>query len=211
MRLSAPNTNRATRATALVALLAGGLAAAGCQRAATPPATTRAAEIALRTDTAENAARTILELLQAHLRAIAAGNPALAADMRDRAVNNVIDRAGIIARLQRASGKHPSDEQAVLRTHVESWAALVAYYIDGLRDVELAATETAATGAVVNVPARGRTDSAVIRIACVCAADGGWRIAAIGVEPANSPPGSRTAASQRAASTTGGGSGGRER
>lgn len=184
---------RALAAAGLAALLAP----AGCKPAGPPlrrDPPPRSPQVA--TDTPEEAVRSLLTLLRGHLAAIAAGQRDGAADLRDQVVWHLVDWP---AALGGAAAERPAPERtARLNNLVESWAAAVAYYADGL-ELDRIAVERGGQDAraLARVPARGPRDDALIQVACVRGDDERWRIAglefalpaAAGPQPPASAPG----------------------
>lgn len=162
-------------AAVVVAVVWGG----GCRP---PPAASQpvGADVEVVLDSPVNAAGTVLAVLRAHLDAVARGDAAGAARMRDLAIERVAAADEIRARFRRALGGRPFDADAMLRTHVESWAAMIACYDQfewGAATTELGSDPMRAE---VRVPVRGRDDAAVLRLVCRGDASGVWRVGQIG-------------------------------
>lgn len=77
------------------------------------------------------------------------------------------------------------DLDEVLGRLVDSWAALVAYYAEGLDFDGLTQTPvgSGADSAFVLVPASGKERDAVIRVECQRGADSVWRIVRVDFAP----------------------------
>lgn len=168
----------------LCVAVAFGLFAAGCQRndsSSASPAEAPSADSAVVLGTPEHATGSLLHFLGAHLRAIADGDKAAAARYRDQVVWHIAARDEIVARHRKVRGGRAKDEIGVLRRCVENWAAILAYYADGLALDQMRLEEGArrALQVVVLVPARGGDDQAVIRVTCLLGGDGKWRVRAI--------------------------------
>lgn len=177
----------------LCAVTAFGLLITGCERSdSSSAAQAPAADPAVLLDTPENATRSLFHFLRAQLRALAEDDKA-AARHRDQVVWHIAARDEIVARYRKVRGGRVKDEIAVLRRCVENWAAVIAYYADGLGLDQMRLDEGAKHGlrAVVLVPARGRDDQAVIRVTCLLGEEDKWRVRAINfAEPATAglPP-----------------------
>ena len=94
-----------------------------------------------------------------------------------------------MARYRALPGHVPQAEAEVLDTLVENWASILSYYANGLAlsEMKRSAAGGEGGGAVVDVPAHGPDDRAILRVACVRGLDDEWRILAIGLEPALMP------------------------
>ncbi len=191
------------RAAWMVTGVSGALLAccAGCQ-----PIETRSAppvDPAVVLNTPADAARSLMHFLVADLRAAARHESTAMAAARDQVVWHIAAREDILQRYQRALGARAKDEIQVLNDCVESWASIIAYYVDGLgldRLQEEPAVEDAHR-AVVRIPARGRGDQAVIRISCLQGSDGKWHVRTLDLaEPtaASMPASTKPAAAQGA-------------
>lgn len=165
-----------------------GILAGGCGRGSTPHASATqpsAADTEIVLKTPEDAARSLLQALKTELQAIAHHDKPGAEHQRDRVVAQILARENIMARYSKVAGRFAQPEDRALSTLVESWAAAIAYYADGLAldQTRLAIAGHEATGAIVEVPAHGPTDQAVIRIACARGKDDLWRVTALDFAP----------------------------
>ena len=181
-------------------LVATGPVLTGCQRdaSATSRPATPAPRIVL--DTPESAACSVLESLHAHLQAVAAHDRAGAAEIRDRVAEEIAARDEILSRHRRRPGESVDARDEYVRNCVESWAAIVSYYVDGITwgRVRLEAS-TQPRRQVVRVPARHADDEAVIRVSCVLDDAGKWRVRAIDFAKPEAPASQPTSAPQGAA------------
>jgi hypothetical protein len=136
-------------------------------------------------DTPEDAARALLQLLHGHLQAIAHGDRKLADRYRDRVARDVAARDDILARYRSVAGRFAQEESRALAGLIENWAAIIAYYADGLEldRMKRGAASLEAGRAVVDVPARGPEDRAVIRVACLRDKQAQWRATGIELVP----------------------------
>ena len=182
-------------------LLCGGLLV-GCRpatpaTAATGPAAPAVA-VALRSP--EDVTRGLVELLRAHLQAIARHDRGTANRLRDQAAQEIVARGEVMARYNALSSRTARDETEALHRLVESWAAGSAYYADGfaLERMRLSAVAGEGGKAVVDVPAQGRGSEAVLQVACIRGPDEQWRV--VGIEFAPPEAHGPTTASTRAAS-----------
>lgn len=175
-------------------LAACGIVVGGCRRPETPtaPATT-APSVTL--DTPQDAARTLLQLLRAHLDARARDDKAAAAENLAQVELNVAARDAIVAREVHALGQPVKDEARLLRTRVENWAALIAYYTTFDFDRMQLEPGAGPKRQTVRVPARGPHDQAVIRVSCIQGDDGRWRVRIIDFA-GPTPPATLPAATQ---------------
>lgn len=176
------------RRVAGVGLLFLGLLPIGCDRETAPERP--AAGGAVQLDAPLSATRNLLELLRTHLRALAEGDRVAAAAARDRVVWHVAARDDIRARYERISGLRADDEAKRLRlwrSHVESWAAIIAAYADGLEwDGAVVSTDPGGRSAVVRVPAHGTDDEATLRVHCLRDTAGRWHVQRIDFD--HTPP-----------------------
>ena len=180
---------------AAVCVSVAGVLATACRREAaerpsvagwTPPVSPDAP---LSQQTAPEAARHLLQFLQAHLQAVAHGREDLAASFRDRVVRDLAARADLLARYRSVAGRFAAPDEEGLRRIVESWAAVIAYYADGLvlDDLRPGPISGDLARTVVDVPAHGPRGDALIRVACLRGEDDRWRIAGIEFVPPASP------------------------
>lgn len=187
---------------AAVGVCVVGLVATACRREAveppgaagwTPPVSPDAS---LSQQTAPEAARHLLQFLQAHLQAVAHGRDELAASFRDRAARDLAARADLLARYRSVAGRFAAPDEEALRRIVESWAAVIAYYAGGLAldDLRPGPISGDLARTVVDVPAHGPRGDALIRVACLRGDDDRWRIAGIEFVPPASPPATAPAA-----------------
>jgi len=178
-----------------VALLAA-LAASGCGSSTDTSTATQA--VAPPTDAAirspEDATRALLLGLRAQLQAVARHDKTAAARHRDWVIEHVAARDSILARYKALPTRIVRDDAQVLRALVESWAACIEHYSAGLEldQVQLSATGADGRGAAVDVPARGRNDRAILRVACTRDAADQWRVVGLDFER---PPATATARS----------------
>jgi hypothetical protein len=188
-------------ARACLAILVGAVAVGGCRRAVTSTSAEQAAvpalDIVLKTP--EDATRGLLDTLRAQLQATARGDRAAARRYRDQVVERVAARDQIMARYRALPGHVPQAEAEVLNTLMENWASILSYYANGLAlsEMKRSVVGSEGGGAVVDVPAHGPDDRAILRVACVRGPDDEWRILAIGLEPGLMP----TLATQPAAAS----------
>ena len=167
-----------------LAILLCGVTVAGCRRVATAPTTSApAAEIVLKTP--PDATRSLLDALRGQLQATAHGDRAAARRSRDEVVEHIAAREPILARYRALPARVPQSDTEVLDALVENWASIVSYYADGLalNEMKLGAAGAAGSSAVVDVPARGPQDRALLRVACVRSPDDEWHVLGIGLEP----------------------------
>jgi hypothetical protein len=182
----------------LLALLGGVLA--GCRPP--PPSPSASTDIEVNLQTPQAAARSLMELLQAHLAAVARRDRAAAEAYRDQIAREVVARDDVMARFDQLPGRSVHGAAEVLPRLVESWASAVAYYADGLdlEHMRIAASAESGRG-VVDIPARGPADQATLVVACVRGPDEKWRV--IGLEfavPTTSRPATRPVATSSAPS-----------
>ena len=139
--------------------------------------------------TPEDATRSLLDALREQLQATARGDRATARRCRDRVAEHIAARDQIMARYRALPGHAPQEEVEVLDTLVENWASILSYYANGLAlsEMKRSAVGGEGGGAVVDVPAHGPDDRAILRVACVRGSDDEWRILAVGLEPALLP------------------------
>jgi len=180
-------------------VLAGFWVVNGCRRQPSAPTTRWSPSIdpqaALSVDTPEGAARDLLVFLRAHLQALAHWDDRTAARLRDRVVTDLLAADDLLERYRAVAGRAAFHDAEVLNRLVENWAATISYYADGLQLDRLRATIVSGdrTRAVVDVPAQGARDAAVIRVACRRDEDDRWRV--LGLEFAPPPqPGAVTPA-----------------
>jgi hypothetical protein len=162
---------------------------AGCRP---PPATTTSpAEVEVSLRTPQDAARSLVELLRAHLGALARHEHAAADGYRDQIAREVVARDDIMARFNALSVRTARGEAEVLPRLVESWASAVAYYAGGLdlEHMRLSAMAGDSGKGVVEIPAHGPGDEARLDVACIRGADEKWRVIGIefGLPPASQP------------------------
>ena len=167
------------------------LATGGCRRAATSSAAGQGAAPAtpIVSKTPQDATRSLLVALRAQLQATGSGDRAAARRYRDEVVKYIVARDQLTARYRALPTHAPQGETEMLGALVENWASILSYYADGLAldEMKLGVTGSEGSGAVVDVPARGPEDRAIVRVACVRQADDEWRVLAIGLEPATAP------------------------
>ncbi|MEW6197580.1 MAG: hypothetical protein AB1601_02780 [Planctomycetota bacterium] len=151
--------------------------------------------------TAPEAARHLLQFLQAHLQAVAHGRNDLAARFRDRAARELVARDDLLSRYRAVAGRFAVPDEEALRRIVESWAAVIAYYADGLAldDLRPGPISGDLARTVVDVPAGGPGDDVLIRLACLRGEDDRWRVAGIEFVPPASPPATAPAAATSSA------------
>jgi hypothetical protein len=160
--------------------------ASGCRREPPPPATLPAGvQVAITVDTPASAVRSLLELLSAHLDALARGDRRAADAYRNLVAEKLTARRHIMTRYREIARPFDKDEATVLRSISESWAAIIAYYADGIERDRISLTGLAgdADQAVVDVPARGSVGDALIRVACERDDAGNWSIVALELAP----------------------------
>jgi hypothetical protein len=160
-------------------------------------------EIALKSP--EDATRSLLGGLREQLQATARGDRAAARRCRDAIVDRIAAQEQIVARFRAQPGHVPQKEGEVLEALVENWASILSYYANGLAlgEMRLSTAGGDGGGAVVDVPAQGADDRAILHVACVRGADDEWRILALGLEPAAAPvSASRPAAASQPASSS---------
>lgn len=168
----------------------------------------RASEVTVALSTPEEAARSMLSLVQAELRARRAGDAAEADRIRARMIEvasakGIEDRFTAHPRFRGLVGDDP------VRSLADIWGATIAYYAEGIDFATLRVDPRLAPGeakrADVLVQARGKDDAANIRVQCHRDPDGLWRIVQVSFDPpggAASPSGnaSRPAATRPAGS-----------
>jgi len=160
--------------------------ASGCRRESPPPATLPAGvQVAIKVDTPTDAVRSLLELLTEHLHAIARHDRLAAAAYRNLVAEKLTARQHIMTRYREIARPFDKDEATVLRTISESWATIIAYYADGIEWERISLTGLAhdADEAVVDVPAHGPDDDALIRVACERDDKGKWSVSALELAP----------------------------
>jgi hypothetical protein len=165
-------------------LLACGLVLTGCRRQplATPATQAGTTGVTASLRSPEDAARSLMELLRAQLAAVAGRDRAAAARYRDQVAQEIVARDDVMARYNTLTGRTARTEDEVLHRLVESWAAAIAYYADGLdlQHMRLSAVAGQSGKAVVEIPAHGPNDEALLNVACLRGADERWRV--VGVE-----------------------------
>ena len=125
--------------------------------------------------TPEDAARTALSFLRADLRATARHDEETAEACLEQMRTVVSTKAleEVFARLPRFKVLVGGD---VVKGCVNNWAAVIAYYAEGLHFEQMRrVSETRAKVAVV-VPASGPEDQALIQVTCVRDDDSLWRV-----------------------------------
>jgi hypothetical protein len=135
--------------------------------------------------TPQEATRSVLERLRAQLHAMAQHDRDAAARYRDEVVQEVAARDDILARYNALGVRAVRDDAEVLRRLVESWAAMLAYYADGLalEQMRLGAAGGEGSKAVVDVPAHGRDSETILQVYCVRGPDGQWRVGTLELAP----------------------------
>lgn len=122
------------------------------------------------------ATQSLLTLLRENIHAVAAQDREAAAKVRDQVIWHVAARDVILKRYSRAAGALHSPTEIMVNC-VESWASLLAYYVDGVdRDAARLEPGYAKGRATVRVPAQGADDTATIRVSCTRNDDGQWRV-----------------------------------
>lgn len=159
----------------------------------TPPITVDAP---LSQRTAAETTQHLLRFLQAHLQAIAHGRDDLAARFRDRAARELVARNDLLPRYRAAAGRFAAPDEEALRRIVEGWAAVIAYYADGLDldDLRPGPVSGDLLRTVIDVPAHGARGSTLIRVACLQGEDDRWRVLGIEFVPPALPPATAPAA-----------------
>jgi hypothetical protein len=140
---------------------------------------------AVKLDSPLNATRSLLDLLSAHIHAVADHDRSAADAARDQVVWHVADRADIQTRYEHFSNILANTEakQAQLwREHVESWAAIVSSYVDGL-ELDRAVATKGSNDATVRVPAHRGEDAATLLVECARTASNTWQVQKILFEP----------------------------
>jgi hypothetical protein len=152
------------------------LGGCGGERNTKPPA-----PVPFAVDTPQNAAKSVLRLLQAHLAALGRHDYAAADYYRDQIVANVAARGDILARYHQVAGRRREPDEQALRTLVENWGSIILYYADGLDFDQTRIVESGRQGreALVCIPARGKHDEAQVGVACLKVDDGLWQAAVI--------------------------------
>lgn len=176
----------------VVTLMLAALPAGGCGPGPRPVADAGPDEqYEISADTPAAAARSALLVMRAELKATArqdrkAAAAHLAALRQGLVATDVltaeIRRMPHVARL----GLSDPDVAEIARQVTETWSAIIAHYVDGLDFASMSATESEARSATVLVPARGRDSDALIRVRCVQAGDGSWRVARVDFVPRRS-------------------------
>jgi len=167
-----------------LALCCAGLAGAGCNRASPPAPPARDPAIVL--DTPENAVGSLLPLLRAQLTAVAAHDREATRRARDQVVWHIVPQAEMLRRHARLAEASEAERMRMLDTLVESWAAIMAYYADGL---ELSALQVepaggSATTTVVRLPVHAADRRAVLRVTCVFGPQTKeWRVVGLELAP----------------------------
>lgn len=158
----------------LVAWLPFTLCLPGCTKS-TLAQTAPPPEAAVVTTTPVDATRSLIHFLKLNLEAAANKDRPAARAARDQAAWHLADHEAATQRYRTA--KRAFDEARVMADQVENWAALVAYYIDGL---DLDAAAVLPTGVPdemdVAIPAHGQGDEATLRVQCRKLLDGTWRV-----------------------------------
>lgn len=188
-------SKHASRKLLTCMLLAAGLLAAGpggCRREdaippdyAVPPP--RSAKIRL--DTPQQAARSLLLLLQEHLQAVARDEEFVAIQSRDQIVWHILAQRDVMSQYEANPYAYRHDRVGIQNTLVENWAATIAFYAEGLDFDGIESIHGSVSRAAVRVPARHGDDQASIEVACVLDDNEEWRVLAIDFEP----PAARTA------------------
>ncbi len=178
---------RGGRATVWGALLLAPLALGACQRAT--PAATSAPALAISTKTPEDAARSLLGLLRAQLQAAARQERAVVAQLRQTALDHLVAREDILRHVSGAERLSEQEQSELFHKLVDSWAAAIAYYADGLALDQLKALgATAGTRAAdLVLPARGPDDTALLHVYCQRTPGNEWRVAGLELVPSRTP------------------------
>jgi hypothetical protein len=155
-----------------------------CERVAPLPTSTPAA-LPISTVTPEDATRSLLGLLRVQLQAAARNDRAAVAKLRELTLDKLVATDDVVARLHRPGGVSEKERAQVLDTLVTSWAATLAYYADGLGldQIQVHPTGPATREAAIDVPARGRDDSAIVRVFCRRGKDNEWRVTGLEFAP----------------------------
>ncbi len=164
----------------LSAIVSTGLLAAGygCARQ-TPTTNPTPTEVVL--NSPKEAARSLMLAFQAQLHA-AWNNDHRAADFyRDEIANRIAAREYLQAR---QGGRDEQERETLLKTLVDNWASIVAYYIDGVDlDHMLVGPGGTPNSVVVTMPASGPQDQTTIQILTMAGPDQQWRVAAVQFVP----------------------------
>lgn len=125
-----------------------------------------------------------LQLIKAHLDAVAQRDAALANQALDRLVE-ICDAPTIRKELEVNRQIGAVLGKDIVRGLVENWAATVAYYIDGAVLSELSGMFEGASDSIatVNVRAKGAEGDAIIRVKCARKPDGQWALLRIDLAP----------------------------
>lgn len=169
---------RSTRVRLLVMPLL--VALTSCTQPADLPLTPPAIAADVVRDTPAAAARSVVVLLRAQLAAVAQHDTAAAEAARDQIVWHLVDR-GLVRPGSDATPNMSTSTAKILVNLVDSWAAILNYYADGLLLDELTVQASrTADRALVTIPARTADNEGLLRIACAADANGQWRVFAFG-------------------------------
>jgi hypothetical protein len=164
---------------------------------------------AIEVGTPEDAARSLLHHLQAHLDAVARHDRAAAADCLDRIEQQLVAADLIIKRLKAGGLRQSVTDPQALREHVKSWAAMIEYYAQGIDFGAARIAERVQRGdrnpemVSVRLPARGRRgETVMVDVVVRPDPEGHWQAAALEFVR----PGARTSASTASAPATAPGS-----
>ncbi len=174
----------------------------GCRPASSASSATQPAAVAIALRSPQEATRSLLELLRAHLQAIARHDRKAAEYYRDQVAAELVARADVLARFDTLPGRVTHDANEMLKRLVESWAAVVSFYADGLEPerMRLGAVDGEGSKVVVDVPARGPAGEAILRVLCQRGPDEQWRVTSIEFAPP-APHGPTTAPTHTAPAT----------
>ncbi len=186
-----PRTHRLTVLGAWVAVFVLPLA---CQRAAPVPTSAPAPSVS--TKTPEDAARSLLTLLRAQLHAAAREDRPAVARLRQLALDQLVARAELEPHVTGAAQMTAAERTELFNKLVDTWAAAIAYYADGLALDQLKAVGPVAPSRTANVvvPARGPDDTALLHVRCQRGASDEWRILGLELVPARAPASAPTTA-----------------
>lgn len=164
----------------------------------------RASDIMVALSTPQEATRSALSLIQAELRARRAGDKAEAERIRARmrevaSAKGIEDRFSANPKFRGVVGDDPVVSLA------DTWGATVAYYAEGIDFSTLRLDPRLAPGeakrADVLLQARGKDDSANIRVQCHRDPDGLWRILQVSFDAPAASSAPATAPAARPAAT----------
>jgi len=179
---------RPIRAPALWRMLVvAGLLLSACQEPV-PPATSAPA-VPISTKTPEDAARSLLNLLREQLHAAARADRPAVARLRELALDRLVARPELERHITGLAQMTEAERTELFHKLVDSWAAAIAYYADGLALDQLKALGPTAGARVADlvVPARTPDDTAILHVYCQRTSGEEWRVIGLELVPPRTP------------------------